>query len=493
VNKIHYPDFQKYLEEAKKYNAIPVYSEIRADFETPLSIFIKSRAKFLLESVEKGENVGRYSIITLGTKCTIKAKGNTISIIENNGEPTLTISRNVANPLIEVRKYFSRFQTPSYEGLPPFFGGAIGYIGYEAVHYFENIPVRENSEGIPDILMVIPETLLIYDSVKRTVTIIVTTFPRKRPEEEYKRAIQIIEALEGRLCRNLELPGNEPSGRWSGFRSNLSKDDFLEGVQRCKTYIQEGDVIQVVLSRKFRFALEADLFEVYKALRIINPSPYLFFLDFDDFFLIGSSPEVMVKVQNGELLIKPIAGTRPRGATVSEDNLISRELLADEKERAEHIMLVDLARNDLGRVSRPGSVEVTDFMSIEKYSHVMHIVSTVKSEMDATRDVFDVIMATFPAGTLTGAPKIRAMEIIRELEPERRGIYGGMVFYLGFNGNMDSCITIRTIFIKDGLATVQAGAGIVADSIPENEYEESRNKAKALLKAIEKTCQRRSP
>jgi len=314
MNKGHYPDFQKYLEDAKKYNVIPVYSERAADFETPLSIFIKSKAKFLLESVEKGENVGRYSFIALGNKCTIKAAGKNFSLVENNGESSLKISRNAPNPLLEVRKYFSRFQSPSYEGLPPFFGGAIGYIGYEASQYFENVPVREDKEGIPDLLMVIPETVLVYDSVKRTVSLIVTTFPRERPKEEFKRAVQVIEEVEGRLCQNLKLPAHEPAGRWSEIRSNMSKVDFLEGVKKCKAYIQEGEVIQVVLSQKFRFTLEADLFDIYKALRIINPSPYLFFLDFDDFFLIGSSPEVMVKLQNKELLIKPIAGTRQRGA-----------------------------------------------------------------------------------------------------------------------------------------------------------------------------------
>jgi anthranilate synthase component 1 len=488
-----YPDLKKYLEDSKEHTVIPVYSEIRADFETPLSIYLKSGAKFLLESVEKGENVGRYSIITLGNKCTIKAIGKTISIIENNEGSSLKINKEMKNPLLAVREYFSEIKVPSYEGLPPFFGGAIGYIGYEAIQYLEDIPVKENRDGIPDMFLVVPETLLIYDSVKRTVFIIVATFPRERPEREYRKALRIIEALKGMLSRNLDLPERKPSGWWSGFQSNMTRDYFLECARKIKTNIEEGEVIQVVLSQKFQVELECDVFEIYKALRIINPSPYLFFMDFDDFFLIGSSPEVMVKLQNKELLVKPIAGTRHRGATVSEDSLISRELLADEKERAEHIMLVDLARNDLGRVSKPGSVEVTDLMSIEKYSHVMHIVSTVKSEMDDSRDVFDVIMATFPAGTLTGAPKIRAMEIIHELEPERRGIYGGMVFYLGFNDNLDSCITIRTMLIKDGLATVQAGAGIVADSIPEKEYEESCNKARALLKSVEKICRRRSP
>jgi len=488
-----YPDLKKYLEDSKKFTVIPVYSEIRADFETPLSIYLKSGAKFLLESVEKGENVGRYSIIALGIKCTIKATGNTISIIENNGESSLKIDKEMKNPLLAVRDYFSEIKVPSYEDLPPFFGGAIGYIGYEAIQYFENIPVKENKDVIPDLFMVIPETLLIYDSVKRTIFMIVTTFPRGKPEQEYKKTLQNIESLKRMLSRNLEFPEKVPSGWWSGFQSNMTRDYFLECARKSKTYIEEGEVIQVVLSQKFQIELKCDEFEIYKALRIINPSPYLFFMDFNDFFLIGSSPEVMVKLQGKELLIKPIAGTRPRGATVSEDSQIARELLADEKERAEHIMLVDLARNDLGKVSRPGSVELTDFMSIEKYSHVMHIVSTVKAEMDDSRDVFDVIMATFPAGTLTGAPKIRAMEIIHELEPDRRGIYGGMVFYLGFNGNMDSCITIRTMFIKDGLAIVQAGAGIVADSNPEKEYVESCSKAKALLKAIEKSCQRRTP
>jgi anthranilate synthase component 1 len=487
-----FPDKKQYFEDAKSFKIIPVYKEVIADFETPLSVFLKVKAKFLLESIERGENVGRYSMVGLGKKCTITLRGSSIEIIENKGQAEARIQKELRNPLEEVRKYLSEWRAPGYEGLPPFYGGAIGYLGYEAVRYFEDIPVSGDREGIPDGLMVIPEALLVYDSVKRSLFIVVSTLPGDNPQEEFEAAVKKIEEISALLSKPLVLREKSERKEKLIVESNMEKDHFLRCVERCRDYIGQGEIIQVVISQKFSVKTKASPFEIYQKLRMINPSPYLFFLDFDDFCLIGSSPEVMVKIQNKELLIKPIAGTRRRGTSITEDNLLARELLEDPKEKAEHIMLVDLARNDLGRVATPGSVEVDDFMSVEKYSHVMHIVSKVKAELEDKFDVFDVIQATFPAGTLTGAPKIRAMEIIAEMEADKRGPYGGMIFYLGFNGNLDSCITIRTILLKDGIATVQAGAGIVADSIAEKEYEETVNKASALIKAIEAAGQGRA-
>jgi len=481
-----FPSKEQYLAESKSYTIIPVFKEIMADFETPLSIFHKTKAKFLLESIERGENVGRFSIVGLGRKSTITLNGQEVEIVENrDSQPVIVFKEKLKNPLEAVRKYFSSWKAPAYENLPPFYGGAIGYLGYETASYFEEIPVLSNGTGIPDGLMVIPEVLLIYDSVKRSLFVIVTTSPGATPLKEYERALVRIADILTLLSHPLSLNEKKEKHTEILLKPDMEKEEFLKRVNRCQQYISQGEIIQVVISQKFTARTEASPFEIYQKLRVVNPSPYLFFLDFDNFSLIGSSPEVMVKVQNKELLTRPIAGTRKRGVSLADDHQLASSLLADPKERAEHIMLVDLARNDLGRVARPGSVEVIDFMSVEKYSHVMHLVSTVKAELDEKYDVFDVIKAAFPAGTLTGAPKIRAMEIISEMEKSRRGPYGGMVFYLGFNGNFDSCITIRTILLKDGQATIQAGAGIVADSVAEKEYEETINKAAALFKTLE--------
>ena len=484
-----FPDEKQFLEDAKKFNIIPILREERADFETPLSIFVKTGAKFLLESVEHGENVGRYSIIALGKKCEIKITGRHVQITEyqNGGKPTQEISE-MDNPLLRVKEYFKQFSTPDYPGLPPFFGGAIGYLGYETVQFFEDIPVKKGDSSIPDGLLIIPEVLLVYDTIKRSISMIVSASPGKNPRLSYQEAVKKIEEISSALSKRLNY--NKPiaaPGEDTNIRYNMDKDAFLEKVETCQQYIMDGEIIQAVLSQKMLVETKFSAFELYRTLRILNPSPYLFFLDFENFCLVGSSPEVMVRVQNKEILLKPIAGTRQRGKSMAEDLTLSRELIEDPKEQAEHMMLVDLGRNDLGRVAAPGSVEVTDFMAVEKYSHVMHIVSTIKAELDDAYDVFDVIKATFPAGTLTGAPKVRAMEIIAELEPDKRGPYGGMVFNLGFNGNMDSCIVIRTLILKDGLAVIQAGAGIVADSVPENEYQESINKSLALMEAIRLT------
>ncbi|MDW7759403.1 MAG: anthranilate synthase component I family protein [Acidobacteriota bacterium] len=482
-----HPDEKTYLRDAASHSVVPVFEEIRSDFETPLSLFLKARGMFLLESIERGENVGRYSFITRGTKFRITFRGREIAI-EETGKAEPVLHTALDNPLEEAGRFLGGLRAPDRAGLPPFSGGAVGYLGYETARYFENIPVVEDRSGVPDGILVIPEMVLVFDSVKRSTFVIAVTFPGDDPAAAYGRALEIIRETGRLLEKPLPAPQARPAGPAPVLQPDISKAAFLEGVETVKRHIRCGDIIQAVVSQ--RFTAESDLppFAIYQALRRINPSPYLFYLDFESFQLIGSSPEVMVKVQNGELLTKPIAGTRPRGTSLTEDTRLSRELRADPKERAEHLMLVDLARNDLGRVAAPGTVEVTDFMSVEKYSHVMHLVSTVKAELDSGRDVFDVVRATFPAGTLTGAPKIRAMEIISAVEKRRRGPYGGMVLYLGFNGNLDSCITIRTLLVEGRGVTLQAGAGIVADSRPAAEYEETVDKARALFEAVERAA-----
>ncbi len=478
------PNIEEFSRAAAEFNIIPLSREFRADFETPLSIFLKCRGEFLLESIERGEHVGRYSFIACGKKCRMTLRGRSLEIRHKNSTPGKNLDLETDNPLLEIREYFKQLRSPEYEHLPPFFGGAIGFLGYEAVQYFEKIKAEPQQDDLPDGLLVIPELLLVYDSVRRSICIIALADGGEDAHVEYEKACRLIEKYEKMLAAPLPRGNTPGKAKIKEMKAAVNREEFKQGVARCLDYIRAGEIIQVVLSQSFSTPLEADPFSVYQALRAENPSPYLFYLDFGSFILVGSSPEIMVKAQGKDLITKPIAGTRPRGATISEDSSLARELLADTKERAEHIMLVDLARNDLGRVAVPGSIEVVDFMSIERYSHVMHLVSTVKGELAPDRDVFDLIRAVFPAGTLSGAPKVRAMEIIGEIEGRRRGPYGGMVFYLGLNGSFDSCITIRTILVKDGQAFIQAGAGIVESSDPEREYQETLQKARALFQAI---------
>ena len=481
-----YPDYQQYSHDAKAFRVIPVFATIAADFETPVTIFLKSKAIFLLESVERGENVGRYSIMALDKRREFILNGTQLTSIQYREQGKKeTETMDLENPIQYLREFFKTSTVPAYEGLPPFYSGAIGYLGYEAMQYFEKVPLPENKQEIPDGWLVIPGTLLIYDSLSRSLHVVVTTFPDGNLQDHYQKAEQRIAEVSRLLGEPLQPVAAAAGAQPIAPISRVSKETFLQNVEKAKEYIREGDVFQVVVSQHFQLPVAVSAFAVYRSLRVLNPSPYMYYLDFGPFSLVGSSPEVMVRRQENELLIKPIAGTRPRGKNLKEDESLAQELLADEKERAEHLMLVDLGRNDLGRVSLPGTVEVSDFMKVERFSHVMHIVSIIKGELDENYDIFDVIAAVFPAGTLTGAPKIRAMEIIAELEQERRGTYGGMVFYLGFNGSFDSCITIRTILFKSGQAVIQAGAGIVADSQPEKEYQEVQNKAQVLLQAVQ--------
>ncbi|MBN8215280.1 MAG: chorismate-binding protein [Spirochaetes bacterium] len=489
-----FPSPETYAAHTGAFNLIPVAAVWRADYETPLSLFRKVGGEFLLESVEHDGQVGRYSIITLGRLDSFQIDGQTICHRDHRPGAGPESRRTAPNPLLAVREYMAGVRCAPIEGLPPFYGGLVGYLGYESVAFFEEIPVVDAGKKVPDGILVVPRTLLVYDNLRRSAHLIEMSEPGSDGPASHGRACARLKDL----IRRLEAPlAAENAADFAdadpAVRAEYPREKFLGDVGRIREAIAAGEIIQAVLSQRFVTRTRAAAFEIYRSLRILNPSPYLFFLDFGAFQLIGSSPEVMVKLQKGHLLLKPIAGTRRRGETPAEDSALADELLADPKERAEHLMLVDLGRNDLGRVSEAGSVAVSEYMSVERYSHVMHIVSTVRSRIAAGNDAFDVIRAVFPAGTLSGAPKIRAMQILAGLEPVRRGPYGGMVLNLGWNGDLDSCITIRTLLLKDGEATIQAGAGIVADSVPETEYEETVNKSRALLAAIEETRRRHTP
>lgn len=487
------PDKKSFLELAQRGNLIPIRREMLADMETPVSAFKKianDQFAFLLESVENEENIGRYSFLGTSPSIIFKSKGKEVNLIytQSNNEEIFTTD----NPLESLKELMGRFHPVPAEQMPPFAGGAVGYIAYDAVRNFERIPDSNPDDlNLPEFFFMITDTLIAFDHVKHKMILIANAFVRNDPEQAYDEAIHKLELLYERLRRPIPEPEEEvnpvksPIESTSDVTSNFTREEFEEAVRKTKEYIFAGDIFQCVLSQRWKKTIQCDTVDIYRALRALNPSPYMFYLKFGELKLIGSSPEILVKVTGNKVQLRPIAGTRPRGATPEEDERLIKDLLADPKERAEHIMLVDLGRNDLGRVCRFGTVRVDDLMVIEKYSHVMHIVSNVVGELRADKDIYDVLAATFPAGTVTGAPKIRAMEIIDELENVRRGPYAGTVGYFSFSGNLDSCITIRTIVVKGNEAYVQAGAGIVADSIPEREYAETENKARGPLKAIE--------
>jgi anthranilate synthase component 1 len=484
-----YPDLEQTKELSKEYNLIPVYSEILADLETPVSAFIKidqKRHSFLLESVEGGENVGRYSFLGSEPSLIFKAKGKKYEIIEDG--KFLKESGESENPINKLREMVSHYKPYSPADLPPFFGGAVGYLGYDTIRLIEDIPETNPDElDIDDIYFIFTDSIIIFDHAKHKLKIVYNLYVDNQTdiEKEYKRAVQNIQYTVNLLNTPLKIPENQKSDGEIKINTNLNKEQFSEMVETAKEYIKAGDIFQVVISRRFSADIKGiEKINFYRALRSVNPSPYMFYLHFDNLHVIGSSPETLVKLTNNKVMVKPIAGTRRRGKNAEDEVLMQKELLADEKEIAEHVMLIDLGRNDVGRVSKYGTVHVPQKMVIEKYSHVMHIVSTVEGELKENLDAFDVFSATFPAGTLSGAPKIRAMEIIEELEPVKRNIYGGAVGYFSFNGNMDVCIAIRTAVIKDNVIYVQSGGGIVYDSKSELEWLETKNKASALINAI---------
>jgi anthranilate synthase component 1 len=484
------PTLGEFTELAKQGNVIPVFAEFIADGETPVSAFKKldrSGYSFLFESTEKNDVSGRFSFVGVDARVVLQSYGREVRIIEDGNDRRLEMS---SDPLDEVRKLMARYQFVSRPELPRFAGGAVGFIGYEAIHFFEpKVPLAQQDElQLPEALFMVPSALLVFDHRLRSLKIIVNAFlDDGSPEKVYARAVECLASIKQQLTQpvDLRLVSIVEDAEQPLPSSNLSREEFERAVKRAKEYITAGDIFQVVLSQRFEAPFDGEPLDFYRCLRFINPSPYMFCLNFGvDFSVVGSSPEMHVRLADDSVEIRPIAGTRARGVTPEEDEANAAQLLGDPKERAEHIMLVDLARNDVGRVSEFGSVRVTEFMQIERYSHVMHIVSNVVGRLRADGSAFDAVRATFPAGTVSGAPKIRAMQIISELEKTRRGCYAGAIGYFGFNGNVDSCIALRCAVLKNRHAYFQAGAGIVSDSDPQREYEETVIKARAMMKAL---------
>jgi anthranilate synthase component I len=506
------PPLDEFLNLAEQGNLIPVTSRILADIETPLSAYRKIRGQgesFLFESVEGGEHLGRYSFVGCNPRAVIKQTGNRVEVIEGGklvekfevspnvrrdalprAQVDQQVGATVRDGLEVVERVMQKYRPVTLPGLPRFTGGAVGFIGYEFIHDVEPVVPRPTHDelGTPTMYFIVADQLLVFDRVAQTITVLVNAAidEAASPAEAYETAVEEIERLLSLLEQPSEhhpvsVPGEVPS---IPFTSNMAKEKFLAGVEASKKFITAGDIIQVVGSQRFSVETNASPVDIYRAARTVNPSPYMILLELDGFSLIGASPEVHVRCEDRKVEIRPIAGTRRRGKTADEDVALEKELLADPKERAEHVMLVDLARNDIGRVCDFGSVQVKDLMIIERYSHVMHIVSSVEGRLSADKTNYDLMRATFPAGTVSGAPKIRAMQIISELEGTTRGPYAGCVGYFSFNGNLDTCITIRTALLKDGKAYVQAGGGWVNDSEPETEFQETVNKSKAMLKAV---------
>jgi anthranilate synthase component I len=484
---MYQPDYATFQTLSAKGNLIPVYREILADLDTPVGAFKKiddGRYGFLLESIEGGEKWGRYTFLGSSPAVVIRGKGKSVEIVEEGQVKRVEVD----DPLNYIRDYMARYQPVQVAGIPRFFGGAVGYLGYDSVRNFERLPDKNpRSIDAYDAYFIITDTILIFDSLSQKIKVVSNAHLEGgvSPEAAYAEAVAKIEAIITRLKTPLPAATKTAATAHVALSSNVQREEFESWVARAKEYVRNGDIIQVVLSQRFSGNLTVDPFDIYRALRTLNPSPYMFFLRMDETLVVGASPEVMVRKEGDRVELRPIAGTRPRGRTPALDEELVQELLADPKERAEHVMLVDLGRNDLGRVCRIGSVKVSELMVVERYSHVMHIVSNVQGELASGQDAFDVVRATFPAGTLSGAPKVRAMEIIEELEGARREVYGGAVGYFSFSGNMDMAIAIRTLVVKDGKVHLQAGAGIVADSDPAAEYMETVNKAKAVVKAIE--------
>lgn len=485
---MHRPTLDEFRKLATPGALVPVYREIVADLETPVAAYLKiSRGHdraFLLESVEQADVIGRYSFLGADPSIVFKSRGKQVTVLRKGA----TESYESEQPLDDLRQLMNSYKPVKVDGLPEFHGGAVGYMSYDHVRFFEKLPDKNPDPlNLPDLYFYITDTLLIFDHVRNRVMIVSNAHVQGDADAAYVEAVGKIDALQAKLRQPVVVTDEHVHGAAfdTTVRSNFTKDQFCGLVEKAKEYIRAGDVFQVVLSQRFERNVYNSPVNLYRALRCVNPSPYMILMQFPEFSLVGSSPEVMTQVKGGTCMVRPIAGTRKRGGTREEDNALETELMADEKERAEHIMLVDLGRNDLGRVSEIGTVHPTQLMVIERYSHVMHIVSQVEGTMRKDADAFDALRATFPMGTVSGAPKIRAMEIIDELENLRRGPYSGGCGYISFNGDMDTCILIRTMVVKDGKAHLQAGAGIVYDSVPEAEYEESRNKAKAMFLAVE--------
>jgi anthranilate synthase component 1 len=484
------PTYKEFCRLTRQGNLIPVYQELLMDLETPLSFFKRlerDRYSFLLESVEGSERWARYSFLGTSPHLVFKSRGNQVEIVEN-GKLKKLVSEVPLDILQDLLKDCRPVTVP---GVPPFFGGALGYVSYNAVEQFHEITnSKQDPLGMPEIFFVFVQTLVAFDNLKHTIKVIDNVEINEKIDlrrayaASVKRIRKVIASLQ-KKPRGIEPRDLSQSSGNRKFRSNLTQQGFENAVTRAKEYIKAGDVIQVVLCQRLETETSSDPFEIYRALRFINPSPYMFYLELEDLRVIGSSPETMVRLTGNTIELRPIAGTRRRGATPEEERALEDDLLADPKERAEHIMLVDLGRNDVGRVAEIGTVEVNELMAIERYSHVIHIVSNVRGKLATDKSAFDLFVSAFPAGTVSGAPKIRAMQIISELEPQKRGLYAGAIGYFGYNGNLDTCIVIRTILMKGKKVFITAGAGIVADSDPQLEYQETLNKARAMLKAVD--------
>lgn len=471
------------------YNRIPVMREVLADLDTPLSTYLKlvdGPYSYLLESVQGGEKWGRYSIIGLPCRTIVRVVGHQITV-EQDGLPVE--SELAEDPLAWIEQFRARYNVPHIEGLPRFTGGLVGYFGYDTVRYIEPRLARCSKPDLlatPDILLMVSDEVVVFDNLRGRLYLVVHVDPDQ--EDAFERAQERLDGLVEKLRQGIPArakggPSAQPVSE-EDFVSLFSREGFESAVDRIKRYIVEGDTMQVVLSQRMTIPYHADPLDLYRALRSLNPSPYMYYFDLADFHIVGSSPEILTRLEDGVITVRPIAGTRRRGATEEEDLALEQELLADPKERAEHLMLIDLGRNDVGRVSETGSVHLTEKMVVERYSHVMHIVSNVTGHLKEGMTAIDALRATFPAGTVSGAPKIRAMEIIDELEPVKRGIYSGAVGYISWSGNMDTAIAIRTAVIKDGYLHIQAGAGVVHDSVPANEWEETINKGRAIFRAV---------
>lgn len=500
--RLHYPDFDTFKKLAVGADLVPVYRRLVSDALTPVSAFHKidaGRCACLFESVIGGEKVGRYSFLAIEPFFEIEAYGNRVTTnaysgVSAGGTPTpVTRHFECNDPLAELRRRVEAYREVTLGDLPPFCSGAVGYAGYDTVRYFEHLPdAPPDDRQVPDLAFAFYDQMVVFDNVSKTIVVVAMArldAPGGDPETAYQSACRRVDRLVDRLSspeHKLRPVDIRPHGEVNlSYESNFTQVDFEEAVRKCVEYIRAGDVFQVVFSQRLKVPIHSHPFEIYRRLRVVNPSPFMFYVRTPSVTLVGSSPEVMVRVVDGQVTVRPLAGTRPRGRSAEEDRRLAEELLADPKERAEHVMLVDLGRNDVGRVAQYRSVKLTDVMTIERYSHVMHITSNVEGRLAPGKTAFDALQACLPAGTVSGAPKVRAMEIIDEIEPHRRGPYAGAVGYFDFGGNMDTCIALRTIVIQDHTAYVQAGAGIVADSIPENEWQETLNKARGLLKAIE--------
>jgi anthranilate synthase component I len=486
--------FDAFKRLASEGNLIPLYREILADFETPVSAFLKvdhGPSAYLFESVEGGEKWARYSFLGSGSPVLLQEDKGAIVMTNSSHVERFPISRQPGEtPLDRVQQIMARYRPVTVPELPRFVGGAVGYVNYDVVRYVEPIPAHgKDAADFPVIAFLITDTLLIFDNIAHTIKVVANAHVPSSKAGDVRRAytdaVSRIDRMIERLKRPLRRPPVARRRTPMTFTSNMSRADFEKMVMRTKEYIRAGDIVQAVVSQRWETQIKTTPFEIYRALRLVNPSPYMYYLRIGRVELVGSSPETLVRCEEGRVSLRPIAGTRARGTTEQEDRLLERELQADEKERAEHVMLVDLGRNDIGRVAKKGTVVVDGLMKVERYSHVMHLVSQVNGWLDEEKSSFDVLQACFPAGTVSGAPKVRAMQIIEELEPTRRGPYAGAVGYFSFSGNMDMAINIRTVIIQGRRAYIQAGAGIVADSEPKREYDETCNKARAMMKAIE--------